>query len=378
MLEEKELGRNAVYGAVCLFLPTKKVTGNAGHLSLGLKSGGGVEGAPWIIQIRPSLPLRLVRCNGLLYTNGMDWIITPPDAGQRLDIFLVARDATTSRAEWQRAIRGGQIQVNGKTVKPGYVLRAGNRVTGTLLTAARESGSASELERMITVPILYENDRVVVIDKPAGVEVHPGQVPGQPTITAWLAQRVPAVRDVGEDPSRPGVVHRLDKDTSGVLVLAKTQAAWADLKQQWQRHHVQKEYVALVFGVPGGKDGRIAQPLTRSPRNPLRRTVDPTGKSAITEWKILETFGGKFALLALSPLTGRTHQLRAHLHWLGYPIVGDHLYTFKRQRPPAAVSRQLLHAQSLTLRLPGGSRRTFTAPLPPDFVEVLTHLRTDV
>jgi 23S rRNA pseudouridine1911/1915/1917 synthase len=144
---------------------------------------------------------------------------------------------------------------------------------------------------------------------------------------------------------------------------------------------VKKEYLALVFGVPGGTDGRVTRPLVRSRRNPSRRAAVPRtetntliGKPAITEWRLEKAFAKKYALLRVFPLTGRTHQIRVHLHHIGHPIVGDALYTFKRQKPPAGVPRQLLHAEKLTVMTSPGVRKTFTAPLPEDFQSVLDRL----
>lgn len=294
--------------------------------------------------------------------------ITTQDAGQRLDVFCAARLPQYSRSLLQRAIKSGAIQVSGKTVKPSTVLQAGQTVVITLTATAPETKPVL----IPDLPILYEDKDVVVINKPPGVEVHTGQVPGAPTVTSWLLSRYPNIAGVGEHPDRPGIVHRLDKDTSGVLICAKNQPAYEHLKKQFQDRRAKKEYLAIVFGIPGEKKGRITRPLARSRRNPLRRTVDENGKTAITEWRLEKKFEKqKLALLRVYPLTGRTHQIRAHLHFLGFPIIGDRLYTFKRQRPPHGVSRQLLHAEKLVIDLPTGKKKTFLAPLPDDFQKVL-------
>ncbi|MEK7557203.1 MAG: RluA family pseudouridine synthase, partial [Patescibacteria group bacterium] len=237
----------------------------------------------------------------------------------------------------------------------------------------------------VEVPILYEDKDVVVINKPTGLEAHPSASTGQAsTVSGWFGQRYPEAEHVGEEENRPGIVHRLDKETSGVMILAKTNTAYQHLKNEFKVRRAKKEYLALVFGIPTMKRGRVTRPLGRSPRNPLRRTIDAAGKPAITEWQIERKIskqglaphrrgapGAGFALLRLFPFTGRTHQLRAHLHFLGHPIVGDKLYTFKRQRPPQGVTRQLLHAEKLTLTLPSGKRKTFIAPLPDDFARAI-------
>lgn len=318
--------------------------------------------------------------------------ITPSESGQRLDVFCVAQLPQLSRAFLQKAIKAGQITVNGKLVKPRQILKAGDEVAANIASEIPATPPVSD-----TVPenilVLYEDKDVVVINKPAGVEVHAGMIPGQPTVTAWFEKKYPNAKNIGEDEGRPGIVHRLDKDTSGVLILAKTPRALEHLKKEFKNRRAKKEYLALVYGVPTMKKGRITRPIARSPRNPMRRTISAEprgdegalrGKPAVTEWQVEQkldkagaaprrssTSGSGYTLLRLFPFTGRTHQLRVHLHFLGHPIVGDKLYTFKRQRPPEGVQRQLLHAESLTLTLPTGRRRIFTAPLPEDFQNAL-------
>jgi 23S rRNA pseudouridine1911/1915/1917 synthase len=299
-------------------------------------------------------------------------IITLREAGQRLDVFCVSQLPGYSRSAIQRGIKEGRITVNEELSKPRYTLKAGEKVVIDLDSKAGATAAAQMPP--VAVPIIYEDRDVVVVNKPPHLSVHPGSGPQQPTVSQWFADRYPASVNVGENPERPGIVHRLDKDTSGVLILAKTQPAYEHLKDQFQRHRAHKEYLALVFGQPGESKGRINRALLRSRHNPLRRTIDPTGKEAITEWKLEQKLADRFALLRIWPLTGRTHQIRVHLHFLGFPIVGDALYTFKRQRPPQGVTRQLLHAEKLTISLPVGRRTTFTAPLPADFQGVLQGL----
>ncbi len=295
--------------------------------------------------------------------------ITTTEAGQRLDVFCVSRFPQFSRALLQKAIKSGEITVNEKQAKPGYTLKENDTVTISLKKEKQTLETTPP--QKISIPVIYEDKDVVVINKPAGIVVHPGVANEQATVASWFISKHPEIADVGDDPNRPGIVHRLDKDTSGVLILAKTQEAFKHLKQRFKKHRVRKEYLALVFGAPKATEGRINQPLARSRRNPLRRAIDPEGKPAITEWEIEKKLNDKVTLLKAFPLTGRTHQIRVHLHFLGHPIVGDNLYTFKRQRPPQGVSRQLLHAEKLTIELPSGKRKSFTAPLPEDFTKVI-------
>ncbi|MBI4022434.1 MAG: RluA family pseudouridine synthase [Candidatus Andersenbacteria bacterium] len=296
--------------------------------------------------------------------------VTPPQAGRRLDVVCREQVPMYSRGALQAAIKAGHITVNSQTHKPSYLVSPSDRLVLNLPAAP---APAPEALPATSLPILYEDRDIVVIDKPPGVAVHGAPNSRAPTVTAWLRARYPNIQPVG-DAARPGIVHRLDQDTSGVLVAAKTSAALEHLQQQFARRRVKKTYFALVYGVPTMAKGRLTRPLARSHRNPMRRAVDPSGQPAITEWQREKVFGKRYALLKVFPLTGRTHQIRVHLHFLGYPVVGDSLYAFKRQKPPPGVTRQLMHAAELTLTLPSGRRQTFTAPLPPDFTAVLNQL----
>jgi 23S rRNA pseudouridine1911/1915/1917 synthase len=305
-----------------------------------------------------------------------DFIVSEEHAGSRLDVACVARFPHLSRALLQKLIKSGAVTVNLRTVKVHYSVRAGDHVVITLPAALAEAPLDTTLPALSFL-ILFEDREIVVIDKPPGVAMYAGEGREQGTVAEWFATRYPASNSVGNT-GRPGIVHRLDKETSGVVILAKTQEVFEYLQRQFQQRRVKKEYIALVFGVPGMSEGRIVRPVARSKRYPLRRTIHASGKMAITEWRREEVFGKKYALLRLFPFTGRMHQLRVHLHFLGYPIVGDRLYTYKRQRPPQGVRRQLLHAELLRIRLLSGKEVTFKAPLPKDFQDVIDNLRHDV
>lgn len=298
-------------------------------------------------------------------------IVENQQTSQRLDVFCVQSLPGYSRSRIQQAIKTGLIKVNNQIVKPRYYIRAGDVISAqtTNLTKLPPPPANS-----LTIPVIYEDKDLVVINKPPGLTVHPGIANETTTVVSWFIEHYPDSHDVGEDPVRPGIVHRLDKDTSGSMVLAKNNPAFQYLKQQFKKQHPMKEYLALVFGHPNSTKGRVTQPISRSPGNPLRRMIHADGKPAITEWQIAKPLGPKYTLLRVFPFTGRTHQIRLHLHFISHPIVGDRLYTFKRQKPPSGVTRQLLHAEKITLRILSGKRKTFTAPLPADFASVINAL----
>lgn len=297
-------------------------------------------------------------------------IVDEQSQGQRLDVLCTTHLVGHSRSAVQKAIKDEKVLVNGIAAKTGYVVRIGDVISIAIDAAA--PAAPQEPQEPLSIPILYEDHDVVVINKPAGIAAHAGVGLTSGTIADWFHERYPNAVRVGEEDGRPGIVHRLDKDTSGVMILAKNEKAYLHLKKQFKLHRVRKEYLALVFGAPGGKDGRITRPIARSRRNPMRRAVDEEGKEAVTHWQIEKKFGSSYALIRVFPLTGRMHQIRVHLHFLGYPIVGDQLYTFKRKKQPAGATRQLLHAEKLMLQLPNEKKKVFTAPLPDDFQSVLT------
>lgn len=229
--------------------------------------------------------------------------------------------------------------------------------------------------------VIYEDDDVLVINKPAGLIVHSDGRTEEPSVADWVVAHYPGLSGVGEPwtspqgkvVARPGIVHRLDRTTSGVMVLAKTGAAHAFLKKQFQDRSVEKEYLALVYGALKDEQGTIEQEIVRVKSMPPRwsaRFVKPGQKSraAITHWRVLKRLtldGEPYTLLRVMPKTGRTHQIRVHLQAVHHPIACDHLYAQKRTCP-AGLARPALHAARLTLDLPSGVRRTFEAPLPVD------------
>jgi len=232
---------------------------------------------------------------------------------------------------------------------------------------------------MDSIPIIYEDDRIVVINKPAGLLVHHGDVssnPNEPTVAAWLVNKYPSIKGVGEDPARPGIVHRLDRQTSGVLVIAKNQAAYEHLKKQFKNREAVKTYRAILEGILKDDRGLIDRPIGKARADVRLRMAGSRARGvlreALTYYKVLDRFASANCTYAeLYPKTGRTHQIRVHAKAINHPVVGDLVYG-ALSRP--GVTRHLLHAYSLEITLPSGERRTFNAPLPPDFLDFLSRV----
>ncbi len=235
---------------------------------------------------------------------------------------------------------------------------------------------------MLAPEIIFENADILVIDKPAGLMVHAVRLSSkrrtdvaraaEPTLVDWLLERHPEIKNVGDDPAlRPGIIHRLDKATSGVMLVAKTQASFERLKKLFQEHRIAKTYFALVCGVPKNKKGVIDAPIGIK-NGSLKRSIysSKMAKPAVTEYavvkKIIKDEKEQYALLKVNPLTGRTHQIRVHLASIGHPIVGDMLYG-RISRSPEVPQRLMLHAAALAFSDDNGNRFEFEAPLPPDF-----------
>lgn len=244
------------------------------------------------------------------------------------------------------------------------------------------------LEPDFSVPldVIYEDKDIIVLNKQAGISVHPSINEPRGTLVNALVAKCPELIDVGEDPVRPGIIHRLDKDTSGILVVAKNQKTFEFLKNEWQEGRVTKKYLTLVCGHLKSDEGTIESELARSPKDFRKRViVKPgkkalVGKSAITNYKVIKKypppFGGRvggYSLVEVFPKTGRMHQIRVHMASLGAPVAGDKVYG-KNKTAPEGLSRQFLHAYYLKFSLPNGKSRAFEADLPADLSSVLTKL----
>ena len=226
--------------------------------------------------------------------------------------------------------------------------------------------------------IIFENEDIIVIDKPANLTVHPVHPEQKDTLVNELITHYPEIKNVGEDPLRPGIVHRLDKDTSGLMVIAKNNKVFEHLKNQFQQRKVEKKYIALVHGKVKDKKGTITKSISFSKKDHKKRSalLDEKSKRAWTEYQVIENFEN-YTLLEVSIKTGRTHQIRIHLASIGHPVAGDKQYKFKRQINPKNLSRQFLHAKYLKFQLLDGKIMEFKSELPEDLKNTLKEIKNN-
>jgi len=291
--------------------------------------------------------------------------------GERLDKLIAAEVADLSRTQVQRLMDEGCVKLNDQVVtKAGQRLETPAQIEVHIPPLA----PSSYLPEKIPLDILFENDDLLVINKPAGMVVHPSAGHFQGTLVNAILGHDPDLEGVGDE-QRPGIVHRLDKDTSGLIVVAKTDAAHAELQRQFKEREVDKLYLALLDGQPPTDTGRIEAAIGRDVKQRKQMAVvsEQRGRSAVTEYRVLEKFPAH-TLVEAKLLTGRTHQIRLHFAYLKCPVAGDTVYG--RRRPSLPLERQFLHAARLSLQLPGsGEKKTFSAPLPEDLAGVLKSLR---
>ena len=306
--------------------------------------------------------------------------VNDADVGARLDAYLATHIDGWSRARLQRLIEAGDVLVNSKLVKPSYKVSANDEIE-VELTPPPESNFTPE---NIPLEIVFEDEQIIVVNKPAGLVVHPAAGVYSGTLANALSYHFRQLANAGS--TRPGIVHRLDKDTSGLLVVAKTEAAHENLGEQFRAREVFKSYVALVYGVVKNESGRIEQPIARDPRNRTRMAIVPGGRGALSLYRIRRSYNA-FTLLEVELKTGRTHQIRVHLAWLKHPVVADELYDGGRDNSIQDVQlrarirklkRQFLHAEQLGFRHPAtGEQMKFFAPLPADLGSLLEALETN-
>jgi 23S rRNA pseudouridine1911/1915/1917 synthase len=299
-------------------------------------------------------------------------ILTAESSGERLDRFISDRLPVLSRASVQRLIEEGNILVDGRERIASYRVQTGETIGITVPPPE----PASALPEAIPLDIIYEDEDLMVVNKPAGMVVHPaaGHVGG--TLVNAVLAHAPGVNVGGEE--RPGIVHRLDADTSGLIIVAKNDNALRFLQDQFKKRSVHKRYLALVEGQLTPPRGRIVAPIGRDPKHRQRMAVVTSGgraREAVTVYRTVSNFDG-YTLVEAEPLTGRTHQIRVHFAFMGFPIVGDMVYG-KKKKNRLGLTRQFLHAWRLAFTLPSGRTAEFSAPLPEDLRAVLEQLGFD-
>jgi 23S rRNA pseudouridine1911/1915/1917 synthase len=304
--------------------------------------------------------------------------LTLDDPGQRLDKALTAAMPDLSRMQWQRLIKEGRVLVDGCTARPSQRLNGGELVSADIPEAVESELEAED----IPLDIRYEDGDIIVVNKPAGMVVHPGTGHESGTLVNALLAHCTDLAGIGNT-KRPGIVHRLDKNTSGLLVIAKNDQAQHDLQAQFKERTVGKKYLALVHGQIQPPAALIDAPIGRDPKQRKKMSVITPGspratsaraRSAQTAYRA-ETFYDDYTLVACSLYTGRTHQIRVHLAYVGYPIVGDTVYG--RRKQPLPLKRHFLHAAELTIRRPSDQEEmTFSVELPPELTAILETLES--
>lgn len=303
--------------------------------------------------------------------------IESDQVGKRLDKFLAVFCPEKSRAKWQKAIKEGEALVGHKPIlKANYILKAGDSVEILKVEKKKEKKKIQEIK------ILYEDHNVIVLDKPAGVLSQSAKSSRSPSVTDFLLEHCPEIEEVGKEEGRCGVAHRLDKDTSGIIIAAKNDKSLRFLKNQFKERSARKTYLAFVYGKVDPAEGAIDLKIGRSKSKPDMQTVIDSKKKeeiksreALTYYETVKNMGN-YTLLRISPKTGRMHQIRVHLKAIGYPIVGDKKYFFRKySKLEPKLERQFLHAFSLEIELPKKGRKEFSSDLPQDLKLFLDKIR---
>ena len=295
--------------------------------------------------------------------------ITERQAGDRLDHFLAESLPEFSRSQLISSVRAGLVLVDGFIRKSSYRLKAGDKVSGSVISPPAINVQPENIQ----LTILYEDEFLLVISKPPGLVVHPGSGNPTGTLVNGLLYYCGSIAGIG-DSVRPGIVHRLDKDTSGVMVIAKREDVHRKLVEAFKARTMEKEYLTLVHGILDQKQGRVIVPIGRHPVHRQKMAVrEMGGRYAATHWQVVKEFGGMYSLVKVGIETGRTHQIRVHMAHLGHPVIGDSLYG--RGTGQKVFSRQMLHASRLRFIHPiTGDKLDIEAPLWQDFLEVLNGL----
>lgn len=288
---------------------------------------------------------------------------------ERLDVYIASKDENMTRSSAQRQIINGNVFVNGKKItKVAYKVSENDEIV-----VEKEEAKEIELKAQdIPIDVVYEDNDIIVVNKPKGMVVHPANGnPDGTLVNAVMAICKDSLSGIGGE-IRPGIVHRLDKDTSGLLIVAKNDKAHVNMSEQIKKHEVKKTYVALVRGVVKENEATIDMPIGRSNSDRKKMAVTKTGKNAVTHIKVLKRYD-KYTLLEINIETGRTHQIRVHLAYIGYPIIGDYIYSNGKNE--FGIVGQCLHAKSLEFKHPvTGKKMKLEAPLPDYFQKVIEEL----
>ena len=302
-----------------------------------------------------------------------EFIVEKEEEGKRIDAYL-AKKEDISREHVQRIIKEENILVNGKKTKPAYKVQKNDKIS-----LEEEQPKEIELKAQeIPIEIIYQDDDIIVVNKPKGMVVHPGNGnPDGTLVNSLMAICKDSLSGIGGE-IRPGIVHRLDKDTSGVLVVAKNDKAHINLSNQIKNHEVEKTYIALVRGIVKENEATINMPIGRNKNDRKKMAVEKDGKEASTNFKVLERYPkDNCTLLEVKIETGRTHQIRVHLSHIGYPVIGDEVYSNGKNK--WRIKGQCLHAKKLKFKHPiTGKEMEFEAELPDYFKEVLRQLGTEL
>ena len=298
-----------------------------------------------------------------------EYIVSQEEKGKRLDTYIPSVDIDITRTSAQRLIEDGNILVNGKNAKVSYKIQENDKISVEIPKPKQIELKAQN----IPIEIIYEDSDIIVVNKPKGMVVHPANGnPDGTLVNAIMAICKDSLSGIGGE-IRPGIVHRIDKDTSGLLIVAKNDNAHVKMSEQIKNHEVKKTYIALVRGVFKENEATIDMPIGRSPSDRKKMAVNKNGKNAITHIKVLKRFD-KYTLLRVNIETGRTHQIRVHLSHIGYPIVGD--YTYSNGKNEFDVIGQCLHAQKLEFKHPITQKdMCLEAELPQYFKDILDKLK---
>jgi len=305
--------------------------------------------------------------------------ITKQQAGKRIDKFLAEEFFLYSRGEIIKKIKDGEVLINMKNIKPGYVLGDGDIIE--FKNFSKEKNNKLIANDKIQIQILFQDENIIVVNKQAGIQVHPSHNEKINTVVNVLINYFPEIINVHDDSAganlRPGIVHRLDKDTSGVMIIARNTKSFKELKKCFEERHIEKKYIAITEGTFEEEEGVIEKPLARSAsyRKQViaRGNTKTTIREAQTFYKVCKKYG-KYTLVEVCPKTGRMHQIRIHLASIGHPVVGDSIYAGKKTgEEQIKAKRQLLHAKELKFTL-FGKKYAFIAPIPDDFREFLADI----